>query len=50
MAELRLPEDDRVTIEKTGTDEDHYTVWGDESLIRQCVVRVVPIVEDQNDV
>lgn len=47
IAELHLPDDDRVIIQKTTRDPDHFTVWGDEALIRASVTRVVPILEDQ---
>ena len=50
IAELLLPDDETVTIEKTTNGPHHYTLWCDETVIRASVVRVVPIVEDQNDV
>lgn len=50
VAELSLPDDDTVTIEKTAKDRNHFTVWADEELIRASVIRVVPIVEEQNNV
>ncbi|HWV22787.1 MAG TPA: hypothetical protein VNZ58_01235 [Thermomicrobiales bacterium] len=46
VAELSLPEDERVRIEQTTSDPFHYTVWADESLLRASIVRVVPIVEE----
>lgn len=50
IAELLLPEQSAITIEQTTKDPHHFTVWGDEEIIRNSIVRVVPIEEDPNDV
>lgn len=51
VAELLLPDDERVTIEQTTRDSSHFTVWcDDKDLLLSCVTRVVPILEDPDNV
>lgn len=50
IAELLLPDDPKVTIEQTTKNVHHFTVWGDEEIIRDSIVSVVPIEEDPSDV
>lgn len=43
IAELRLPDDAPVTIERTGRQPGHHTLWGSPDVILGYVVRVMPI-------
>lgn len=43
IAELRIPSDAPVTIERTGTQRGHHTLWGSPDGILGYVSRVFPI-------
>lgn len=41
VAEIRIPGDASLTVERTGTNRGHYTIWGEPSVIMGCVVSIV---------
>ena len=43
IAAIEIPGDGRITYERMGTDEDHYTLWGDPNTRRRYVVALVPV-------
>ena len=43
VAELLVPEDAHVTIERTGRTRGHFTLWGDPDTLMRCVVSVSPV-------
>ena len=43
IARLEIPSTASVTIEQTGRDKGHHTVWGDPALLCGFVVAVVPV-------
>ncbi len=49
IAELALPNDDRVHLEQTEPGSKHYTLWCDEDLIRASIIRIIPMRERQDD-
>ena len=42
VAELRLPDDVTIRVERTTREAGHHTVWGPAERILACVVEVVP--------
>jgi hypothetical protein len=42
IAELHLPANSPVTIERTGSQRGHHTLWGNADDILNYVVRVIP--------
>lgn len=50
VAELSLPDDDAITIEKTTRDPDQFAVWAEAATIQASVIRVFPIVKGPDDV
>lgn len=42
IAELVLPDDTPVTVERTGHQPGHHTIWGDPAALLRTVVSVVP--------
>jgi hypothetical protein len=47
IAELRVPMDAPIRIERTGRSHGHYTVWGDAESLLGYVVDVRPADENQ---
>lgn len=47
IAALRLPDDAPVTIERTGRQPGHHTLWGSPDVILGYVARVVPIRSEE---
>jgi hypothetical protein len=43
IAELRIPDNAPLTIERTGRQRGHYTLWGSPDDILGYITRVVPI-------
>lgn len=43
IAELRIPPDAPVTIERTGAQRGHHTLWGSPDDILGYVVKVIPL-------
>lgn len=42
IARLEIPTDAPVTVEQTGADPGHHTIWGNPALLLSYVVAVVP--------
>lgn len=49
IAELRIPDDAPVTIERTGTRRGHHTLWGNPDDILVYIHRVVPIRDQEEE-
>jgi hypothetical protein len=49
IAELALPESDELRLEQTEPGSKHYTLWGDEALVRASIVRIIPMRENSDD-
>lgn len=47
IAELRIPDEAPVTIERTGRQHEHHTLWGSPDVILGYTVRVVPICSEE---
>jgi hypothetical protein len=47
VAELVIPEDAPVSIERTGHQAGHHTIWGDPVVLLRCVASVVPVWTDR---
>lgn len=43
IAVLEIPDDGRITYQRTGTSRGHFTLWGDPLVLLRCVVRVVAV-------
>jgi hypothetical protein len=50
IAEIRLPEGHPFTIEQTGPNGKHYTVWGDGEVLRSMISRILPARQGDTDV
>lgn len=47
IAELQIPDDAHVTIERTGRQRGHYTLWGSPDDILGYITHVVPIRSEE---
>lgn len=47
IAELQIPDDAQVTIERTGRQRGHYTLWGSPDDILEYITHVVPIRSEE---
>jgi hypothetical protein len=43
IAAIEIPNDGRITYERTGTNEGHYTLWGDPDTLLNQVIAVEPV-------
>ncbi len=43
IAALAIPSDGRITYERTGKTEGHYTLWGNADDLLKCVTSVQPV-------
>ncbi len=43
IAELDIPAQATIRVERTTKSKGHYTIWGDPLILLGCVARVVPI-------
>jgi hypothetical protein len=43
IAELAIPDDAPVTVEHTGRQPGHHTLWGEPNVLLRCVLTVVPV-------
>jgi len=50
IAEIDLPDRDDIIVEQSGTSARHYTLWGDEEVIRSSIARIFPARELNKDV
>lgn len=49
IAELRIPDDAPVTIERTGR-RGHHTLWGSPDVILNYITRVMPIRREEEEI
>lgn len=49
VAELRMPDEAPVTIERTTTSRGHHTLWGNPRAILEYVIRVWPVYSQKGD-
>lgn len=50
IAAYNLPDDETFKLEQTGKSSSHYTLWCDRERLRECLIVVVPILEDPGNV
>jgi hypothetical protein len=43
IAAIEIPGDGRITYERTGTNEGHYTLWGDPDTLLSQVIALEPV-------
>jgi hypothetical protein len=43
IATIVIPDDSRITYERTGKSEGHYTLWGAAHDLLRCVIAVGPV-------
>jgi hypothetical protein len=43
IAEIAIPDDGRITYERTGKNPGHYTLWGEPDDMVRCVTRIEPV-------
>jgi len=43
IAAIEIPADGRITYERTGTNDGHYTLWGDPDTLLRQVIAVEPV-------
>ena|SRR5579884_2345190 len=43
LAEVTIPDDSPIRFERTTSSRGHYTMWGDQTQLRQLVTRIEPV-------
>ena len=47
IAAIAIPDDGRITYERTGKNAGHYTLWGDPDDLARHIISTVPVSEDE---
>jgi len=43
IAAIEIPSDGRITYKRTGTNEGHYTLWGNADVLLKQVIALIPV-------
>jgi hypothetical protein len=48
LAEIHLPSNAPILVERTTKSHGHYTLWGDPAFLLGCVVTITPVSVEPN--